>query len=271
MKMKIGDVRWFRRAMAIDAGTCRASLETDRPASLGGGLTQHVQKVSEIALKSRLPSTALAFRGYDVTNLGRSRELLDHAIYGPIVRRVLAHVSEISSDAIGEKLDLAAYIRADGATIQADDRASLASFPHDVATIVAMELAQLQLLEEVFEVPIRQARLSFGYSIGELAALIYGGVFPVEQLLPVPLGLSRDCAELAADTTMGVLFTRGRELPPEDVERLCLAIRSEGKGLIGPSAYLSPNTALILGQGDTLDRLEHRDTRLLAREGPPPA
>jgi [acyl-carrier-protein] S-malonyltransferase len=53
-----------------------------------------------------------------------------------------------------------------------------------------------------------------------------------------------------------VLFTRGGALNPADVERLCRAISAEGKGLIGPSAYLSPNTALLLGQGHTLSRVE---------------
>src|SRR4029078_2342018 len=43
---------------------------------------------------------------------------------------------------------------------------------------------------------------------------------------------------------------------PPDVQRLCTAVSSEGKGLVGPSAYLSPNTALLLGQGSTLGRVE---------------
>ncbi|MEJ7637911.1 MAG: hypothetical protein WKF75_08005 [Singulisphaera sp.] len=91
-----------------------------------------------------------------------------------------------------------------------------------------------------------------------MSALVVGGVLTMEQLLPVPLGLAADAAELAHDATMGVLFTKGPALRVEDVERLCLAIRSEGRGLIGPSAFLSPNTALLLGQGDTLDRLERK-------------
>ena len=55
---------------------------------------------------------------------------------------------------------------------------------------------------------------------------------------------------------MGVLFTRGPVLARGGRRAALPAISSEGQGLIGPSAYLSPNTALILGQGDTLDRLE---------------
>lgn len=207
-------------------------------------------KLTEKDLTRRIRSTALAFRGYDVTNLGRSLELLDHPTYGPVVAEVLKQASEISSAALGMPIDLAAHVRA-------GEKTALATFPHDVATIVAMEAAQLRLLEEFFQVPIHDVRLSFGYSIGELSSLIFSGVFSLEELLPIPLLLAPDCAELAEDTTLGVLFTRkGPELHPEDVERLCTAISGEGQGLIGPSAYLSPNTALLLGQGRTLDRVE---------------
>src|SRR2546421_688582 len=34
--------------------------------------------------------TAFAFRGYNVTNLGRTPELLDHPAYGPVVRAALS-------------------------------------------------------------------------------------------------------------------------------------------------------------------------------------
>jgi [acyl-carrier-protein] S-malonyltransferase len=86
--------------------------------------------------------------------------------------------------------------------------------------------------------------------------MVAGGVYSLDQILPIPLGFAADCAELAANTTMGVLFSRGSILHTEDVERLCTAVSSQGAGLIGPSAYLSPNTVLVIGQGGTLDRLE---------------
>src|SRR5438094_9663402 len=108
-----------------------------------------------------------------------------------------------------------------------------------------MEFAKLTLRERVFESPVGEAHLSFGYSIGELTTMLSSGVFTMEQLLPVPLALAPDCAELAADTSLGVLFTRGPTLPPPDVQRLCTAVSSESKGLVGPSAFLSPNTALL--------------------------
>jgi [acyl-carrier-protein] S-malonyltransferase len=38
-----------------------------------------------------------------------------------------------------------------------------------------MELAQIRLLEEIFEIPVSNARLSFAHSIGEVPALVVGG------------------------------------------------------------------------------------------------
>ncbi len=198
---------------------------------------------------NRIGRSALAFRGYDVQNLGRSPELLAHSVFGPIVQDLLTQAGKCCSEAIGRRVDLVARVAAEVPS-------SLDSFPEDIATIVAVELAQLRILEEVFEVPAHEARLSLGYSVGELTALVFGGGFELGPLLSVPLALAPDCADLAQNVHMGILFTRGPALPPEDVQRLCLAVSSEGKGLIGPSAFLSPNTALVLGQGSTLDRLE---------------
>ncbi|MDR3634707.1 MAG: ACP S-malonyltransferase [Isosphaeraceae bacterium] len=250
--MKNGEGRWFRRRTSMETDLNRSPLDPLGPARTSGGTAPSSSrgKLTGKDLTRRIRSTALAFRGYDVANLGRSRELLEHPEYGPVVAKVLAEASEISSAALGVGIDLAAHVRA-------GEKTALATFPHDVAAIVAMETAQLRLLEQFFHVPIHDVRLSFGYSIGELSALIFSGVFSLAELLPIPLLLAPDCAELAEDTTLGVLFTRkGPELHPEDVERLCTAISGEGQGLIGPSAYLSPNTALLLAQGRTLDRVE---------------
>ena len=168
----------------------------DRPAGMPDGAE----------LRRRIGTTALAFRGYDVANLGRSRELLEHAAYGPTVRRHLEQASAVCSEAIGAEVDLVEFVRAGRPT-------SLETFPHDIATIVAMEIAQVALLEEFFEVPVRQARLSFGYSIGELSALVFGGVFSMEQLLPVPLELAADAAELAARHDDGRPLHQGPRAP----------------------------------------------------------
>src|SRR5687768_12132833 len=64
------------------------------------------------ALRRRIGTTALAFRGYDVANLGRSRELLEHADYGPTVRRHLERASAVCSEAIGADVDLVEFVRA---------------------------------------------------------------------------------------------------------------------------------------------------------------
>ena len=202
-----------------------------------------------VDLRARIGTASFAFRGYDTKNLGRSPELLEHPAYGPVVERHLAEASEIASDSLGRPVDLIRRVR---------ERipSTLASFGEDAAMIVSMELAHLALLREFFGIPIAAARQSFGYSLGELSALLAGGMFSVEQLLPVPLACADDCAALTAGTTLGVLFSRGPALPLTQVQALCTEVSGEGHGLVGPSAYLSPNTALVIGQGETLDRLE---------------
>ena len=171
----------------------------------------------------------------------------------------------LCGDVLGKKVDLAARVLAGEAS-------TLDTFVHDIGTIVGMELAQIRLLQEFFDVPVPQARLSFGHSIGELSALVVGGMYTMEQLLPIPLALATDCAELTANTTMGILSIQGG--PPlqiEDVQHLCSTISSRGEGLIGPSTYLSPYQVLLLGQGNTLDLLEARDARVSARRSHPAA
>ena len=203
-------------------------------------------------LGGRIGTVALAFRGYDVTNQGRSHELLAHPAYGPIVREALDEGSALCSRATGRPVDLAARVR---------DRApsTLDTYAADAALIVAIELAQLRILERVFGVAVERSCLAFGYSIGEVSALIAAGVYRMDQLLPVLLGMAGDAAELVDGTSMGILFSRGPALPIAEVEGLCRRISSEGAGLIGPSAYLSPNAALLIGQGDTLERFGRGD------------
>ena len=52
------------------------------------------------SLSARRPTAALAFRGYNVTNLGRTPELLDHPAYGATMRRYLDRGSEICAEII---------------------------------------------------------------------------------------------------------------------------------------------------------------------------
>jgi [acyl-carrier-protein] S-malonyltransferase len=207
------------------------------------------QGVSRDDLKRRIGTAALAFRGYDTSNLGRAAEFLEHDAYGPVVRAMLESASALCSDVLGRRVDLAARALAHEPT-------TLDTFVHDIGTVVALELAQVKLLEQFFDVPVRDARVSFGHSIGELSALVLGGMYEMEQLLPVPLSLAPDCAALTANTTMGILSVQGHALQVESIQHLCAAISRRGHGLIGPSTYLSPYQVLVLGQGDTLDLLE---------------
>jgi [acyl-carrier-protein] S-malonyltransferase len=201
-------------------------------------------------LQKRIATAALVFRGYDLTNLGRGPEFLKHRTYGPVVRSILDSASVLCGDVLGKKVDLVARMLA-------GEPSTLETFVHDIGTIVGMELAQIRILKEFFDVPVPQARLSFGHSIGELSALVVGGMYTMEQLLPIPLALATDCAELTANTTLGIISTQGAPIQIEDVQHLCSTISSRGEGLIGPSTYLSPYQVLLLGQGNTLDLLEH--------------
>lgn len=213
----------------------------------------------DIDLRQDLDKTAFAFRGYNVTNVGRNAEMLAHRVYGPVVEQHLRAASEVCSDVLREPVDLVRDVR--------DVRPStLETFGADAGLIIAMELAQVQLLEERFGVKYRQAKLAFGYSLGEIAALVCGGVYQMRDVLPPLLAMSREAAELARNVTMGVLFSRGPELDCDVVARLCTHINAEGRGIIDISAYLAPNAVLLLGQGDTVDRFNERMHDLLPQK-----
>ncbi|MFO0896210.1 MAG: hypothetical protein U0836_02175 [Pirellulales bacterium] len=191
---------------------------------------------------------ALAFRGYNTTNLGRSQELLAHPVYGPTVRSTLLRASHVASDCVHRRIDLVERV-------EAGQETDLASFEDAVALVLAMEVAQLRLAETYFGLRWDTAKLSFGYSLGEIGALIAGGVFAWEDALRIPLAVAADCAALAEGATMGVVFARRAPLDLRQIERLCLEINQRGHGVIGISAQLAPNTVLVMGQGDTVDRL----------------
>jgi len=198
-------------------------------------------------LKSRIGNAAIAFRGYNVTNLGRSRELLVHPAYGSLVREYLARASEVCGDIMGKKVDLVERVRRRRET-------NLRNYAESVAMIVAVEMAQIQLLEKFHGVAHRDAKFSFGYSLGEITAIACGGMMDMGNVLKIPLSMAKDAAELAKDVTLGVLFSRGPALVEDDVVRLCLRINGEDRGVIGISAILSPNTYLLLGQKKTIPR-----------------
>lgn len=198
-------------------------------------------------LEPGLPATAFAFRGYDQKNLGRTPELLAHGVYGAVIREYLDEASRICAEVTGRRVDLAARVRRRRET-------SLKTYHEAVALIIAVELAQLRLLRDFFDIDYRRAKMAYGFSLGEIAAVVAGGVVSMREALRIPLSLADDCTELAKGVTLGVLFSRTEPLPLDEVRRLCVRINKEGRGVIGVSAHLTPNSLLILGQGDTLDR-----------------
>lgn len=202
-------------------------------------------------LMDRLGVTAYAFRGYNVTNLGRSFELLAHPAFGRVVEGYLKTAGEICADTVRRKVDLVARVRR-------NEETTLETYDEALALIVAMELAQIRLLEEFFDVRLKRARMIYGYSLGELTAVCAAGVFDMESALRVPLEVAADCIALAEGVTMGVLFSRGPLLDADEVKRLCLHISSEGRGMIGISSILAPNTVLLLGQNGTVDVFANR-------------
>lgn len=202
-------------------------------------------------LKRAIGTAALAFRGYNVTNLGRTPELLAHPAYGPVVERHLRAASELLQEVIGQPVDLADRVRR-------REVSCLETYAHDIATIMAVELAQLELLQRFHDIAVADAQFLCGYSLGEASAVVAGGVFPIEAVLRPLLVLAEDCAALAHDVHMGVLFSRGRVLDADAVEKLCVQITAEGRGTIGISTYLSPNTLLLMGQRDTLATFRQR-------------
>lgn len=201
-------------------------------------------------LKARLRASAFAFRGYNVTNLGRTPELLAHPRYGPTVAAMLDEASQVAAAVVGRPVDLRTRIA------EQRETQDLTTYAEDLALIIAVEMAQMRLLDQFFGIALEEAKLAFGYSLGEASALIAGGVYQMQHLLRPPLAFADDLAALGHDVGMGVLFSRGPALDELAVKRLCLTISNEGPGTIGLSAILSPNAMLVLGQGNTVDRFQ---------------
>jgi [acyl-carrier-protein] S-malonyltransferase len=201
------------------------------------------------SLQSTIASTAFAFRGYNTTNLGRTPELLAHSVYGRTVERYLRRGSEVCANIIGRSVDLVQRVR----NRQEPD---MQHYAEAVGLIVAADLAQVELLEEFHGVRFREAKLAYGYSLGELSAISCAGVFNMSEVLSVPVAMAEDCAAMAENVTMGVLFSRGPAIDEFDVNRLCRKITAEGNGTIGVSAILTPNTFLLLGQNGTVARFK---------------
>ncbi len=193
-----------------------------------------------------LKGTAWAFRGYNVTNLGRTPELLEHAAYGPIVERHLKDASELYSAATMQRVDLVKRVRL-------REETTLETYGEAICLIIAAERAQLEILREMYGVEFEAARLAVGYSLGEVSALVATGVYSLEALLTPILSLSSDCVELARNTRMGIVFSRGPAIDVQSIEKLCVEVTARNQGTICISSYLAPNSVLVLGQERSLD------------------
>src|SRR3990172_825776 len=152
-------------------------------------------------LQRRIESTAFTFRGYNVRNLGKTPELLAHAVYGPTMDHHLRVAGEVCAAEIGRPVDLVRRVAE-------RDEPDLAHYAEAVALVMAVEFAQIELLQRHFGVYFSEAKLAFGYSLGELAAVACAGVMAPEHAMLVPIALAADAAALSENVTMGVLFSR---------------------------------------------------------------
>lgn len=217
-------------------------------------------------LITRMPTAAFAFRGYNVTNLGKTPELLEHPVYGPTFEKHLKAASEIFTTATLKRVDLIKRVRL-------REETTLESYGEALCLIGGASLAQLECLREHFGVSFNSAKLAIGYSLGEIVALSAADVYQLDALLIPILKFSEDCVELAKSTRMGIVFSRGPILDTESIERLCVQVTAKGQGTISISTYLSPNTVLVLGQGQSLDLLkaalkDRFEREVLVKENP---
>jgi len=203
----------------------------------------------DAVLSDRMDAAAFAFRGYNTTNLGLTPELLEHRAYGPVIEKYLAEASALCTSATLRRVDLVKRVRL-------REETSLDSYSEAVCLIVAVELAQIEILREFHGVDFQSGKLAMGYSLGEVGALVAAKVYPLESLLVPILKLSDDCVELARSVSMGIVFSRGRALDVAAVEKLCVEVTSRNQGTIAISSYLSPNTVLVLGQNRSLEMLK---------------
>ncbi|MCA9173681.1 MAG: hypothetical protein KDB14_04270 [Planctomycetales bacterium] len=220
-----------------------------------------------VPLSSRAISTAaLAFRGYNVENLGRTPELLRDPRYRTIFESELSKASTHAARHLGRDVDLLAYV-------EAGREPTLEEYGEAVALIIAASIAQLRCLNEVHDIDWRPSRVSLGYSLGEISALVASGTLELGEAMLAPLRLADDCVDLAHGVELAVMFHRKLQLDPRHVQRAMLETNLEGRGVMGVSAVLSPNSLLVLGQGDTLSRFYERmrgycDERLHLRRNP---
>jgi [acyl-carrier-protein] S-malonyltransferase len=202
--------------------------------------------ISKDELRARLKTTALAFRGYNITNTGLTADLLDHPRFGPVMLRNLRAAEAVCADVVRRPVDLVTLARQRAV-------ATLDTYAENLALVVGVEQAHVEMLADALDEPLTGVDLAFGYSLGEVSALIATGLFSMETALGILVDLAEDTADLAHDVQMGIVFSRGPELNVERVQRCCTEITSRGGGTLAISSILSPNTVLLLGQADTVD------------------
>ncbi|MBL4884750.1 MAG: hypothetical protein JKY95_09485 [Planctomycetaceae bacterium] len=202
--------------------------------------------MSEIPTFPLASKVAIAFRGYNVTNAGRTAELLDDHQVGQHLTDRLVQAQDFYAELMGEKVDYFHILR---------NRipSTLETYTADLAMIVAIELAHWDTLLDLLGEEKERIQVVMGYSLGEVTATIATGIFTYEAAMKPILTLCGDAAELASDVTMGILFSRGTSIELEAIHTRCEEITSQGNGVLAISTHLSPNTVLMLGQGDTID------------------
>ena len=92
--MKDGNGGWMGRLRSVGPASRRPSLH-DGEDGAGPGAAVASAFDPRDALRDRIGSTALAFRGYNVTNLGRTAELLAQPAYAETVERHLRDASAV--------------------------------------------------------------------------------------------------------------------------------------------------------------------------------
>lgn len=205
--------------------------------------------MSEQTFAESMPHRSFAFRGYNIENLGRTHELLQHPTYGSIFENQLRESSVICSELVGRGVDLVSRVKN-------QVEPTLDEYDEAIALVLSVERAQMACLYEHHGVEFNKARLVTGYSLGEIAALTECGTVSHADAMSIPLTLAEDCVALAHDVELGILFSRQGSLKDEEIAILCQRITHEGKGVIGVSTILSPNSMLLMGQGETVRRFK---------------
>ena len=118
-----------------------------------------------INLNQRIARTAFAFRGYNRPIWAAQAKLLADPRYADTVRSHLERASAVCEDAAGRRIDLAARV-------ERGEETDLKCYAEAVAMVVAVEAAQIEILRTRYEVDYPQAALSYGYSLGEISALV---------------------------------------------------------------------------------------------------